>query len=121
MAKTLIPIDQLAKMINEGFKTTATKEDMAALHSEMNEKFAAVESRLSKIEDLLLEGQRRRLDNLGTRMKNSKTPSPSSQRASSWRRHAPSRHALAVFVLHSSVYQRLEPNVYFPAPVHLLH
>jgi hypothetical protein len=31
MTKNTITIDQLAKMINEGFKTTATKEDVKAL------------------------------------------------------------------------------------------
>jgi hypothetical protein len=69
MAKTHITIDQLAKRINEGFKTTAAKEDIAALRSELNEKFPAVESRRGKIEDLFLEEQRRRSENLETRMK----------------------------------------------------
>jgi hypothetical protein len=50
MAKTTITIDQLAKMINEGFKTPATKEDVAALRSEMKEKFEGVETRLDRIE-----------------------------------------------------------------------
>jgi hypothetical protein len=36
MAKAPITIDQLAKMIEEGFKTTATKDDVAALRPEMN-------------------------------------------------------------------------------------
>jgi len=67
--RTHITVDQLAKMINEGFKTTTGKEDMAVLHSEMNEKFPAVESRRGKIEDLLLEEQGRRIENLETRMK----------------------------------------------------
>jgi hypothetical protein len=56
-------------MINAGFKTTATKEDVAALRSEMNEKFEGVESRLDRIEHLLLEEQRRKIENLETRMK----------------------------------------------------
>jgi hypothetical protein len=50
-----ITISQLAEMINEGFKTMATKEDVAALRSEMNEKFEGVESRLDRIEHLILE------------------------------------------------------------------
>jgi hypothetical protein len=69
MAKTTITIDQLAKMINEGFKTPATKEDVAALRSEMKEKFEGVETRLDRIEQLLLEEQRRKIENLETHMK----------------------------------------------------
>src|SRR4029453_4930740 len=46
MAKTHITtIEDLASMINEGFKSTATKEDVAALRTEMNEKFDSVETR----------------------------------------------------------------------------
>jgi hypothetical protein len=43
-------IDDLAKMINEGFKSTATKEDVAALRTEMNEKFDSVETRLDHLD-----------------------------------------------------------------------
>jgi hypothetical protein len=48
MAKETITIDQLAKMTNEGFRTTATKDEVAASHSEMNRKFEAVASRLEE-------------------------------------------------------------------------
>jgi hypothetical protein len=51
-------IDDLARMINEGFKTTATKEDIKA-----------VNTRLDRIEHLLLEEQKRKIENLETRMK----------------------------------------------------
>jgi len=51
-------IDDLARMINEGFKTTATKEDIRA-----------VNTRLDRIEHLLLEEQKRKIENLETRMK----------------------------------------------------
>jgi hypothetical protein len=47
---TTTTIDDLAKMINEGFKTTATKEDVAALRTEMNEKFDSVETRLDHLD-----------------------------------------------------------------------
>jgi hypothetical protein len=51
MAKTNITtIDDLARMINEGFKSTATKEDVAALRTEMNEKFDSVETRLDHLD-----------------------------------------------------------------------
>ena len=51
-------IDDLARMINEGFKTTATKEDIRA-----------VNTRLDRIEHLLIEEQKRKIENLETRMK----------------------------------------------------
>jgi hypothetical protein len=52
-------VDKLAVMINEGFKATATKEDINRL-----------EVRLGKIENLLMEEQRRKIENLEARMKN---------------------------------------------------
>jgi archaellum component FlaC len=51
-------VDKLAIMINEGFKTTATKDDINRL-----------EGRLGKIENLLMEEQRRKIENLEARMK----------------------------------------------------
>jgi hypothetical protein len=51
MAKTHITtIEGLARMINEGFKTTATKDDVTALRSEMNEKFDVVNSHLNTLD-----------------------------------------------------------------------
>jgi len=47
----------------------AVKEDVAAWHSEMNQKFEAVESRLGRIESLLMEEQKRKIEHLETRMK----------------------------------------------------
>jgi tetrahydromethanopterin S-methyltransferase subunit G len=41
-----ITIDDLARMINEGFKTTATKEDIRAV----NIRFDSVESRLDHLD-----------------------------------------------------------------------
>ena len=51
-------MEKLALMINEGFQTTATKEDINRL-----------EVRLGKIENLLMEEQRRKIENLEARMK----------------------------------------------------
>jgi hypothetical protein len=51
-------VDKLALMINEGFKSTASKEDINR-----------VEVRLDRIENLLIEEQRRKIENLETRMK----------------------------------------------------
>jgi hypothetical protein len=50
MAQKKITIETLAKMINEGFKTTATKDDVTALRSEMNEKFDVVNSHLNNLD-----------------------------------------------------------------------
>jgi hypothetical protein len=58
MAQTKITIEKLAEMINEGFKSTASKEDIQR-----------VEVRLDRIEHLLIEEQRRKIENLETRMK----------------------------------------------------
>jgi hypothetical protein len=58
MAQTKITIEQLARMINEGFKSTASKEDIQR-----------VEVRLDRIEHLLIEEQRRKIENLEMRMK----------------------------------------------------
>ena len=47
-------IDKLALMINEGFKTTASKEDMTAMEDRLT-------MRLDRIENLLLAKQEQRL------------------------------------------------------------
>jgi hypothetical protein len=52
-------------MINEGFKTTASKEDVNRVGVGMD----GIESRLGRIETVLLEEQRRKIENLETRMK----------------------------------------------------
>jgi hypothetical protein len=55
-------LDDVARMINEGFKTTATKDDVATLRSEM-------QAGLHRIEHLLLAEQTREIKDLKTRMK----------------------------------------------------
>lgn len=55
-------IETLAEMINEGFKTTATKEDVKALEDR-------VTMRLDRIEILLMAEQKRKIEGLETRMK----------------------------------------------------
>src|SRR3954447_6339191 len=86
MAKTKIAIEQLAQMINKGFKDTASKEDIHKVEVQPDR----VESALGRIESLLMEEQKRKIENLEARMKNSKTPSLSSMAAAieaaiSWR------------------------------------
>ena len=58
MAQKNMTIETLAEMINEGFKSTASKEDIQR-----------VEVRLDRIEHLRIEEQRRKIENLETRMK----------------------------------------------------
>jgi hypothetical protein len=55
-------IDDLARMINEGFKATASKEDMKAMEDRLT-------TRLGRIENLLLAKQEQRLNELEARMK----------------------------------------------------
>jgi L-2-hydroxyglutarate oxidase LhgO len=55
-------IDDLARMINEGFKTTASKEDIKELRTEMTAGF-------DRIEHLLLAEQKREIEDLKKRMK----------------------------------------------------
>jgi hypothetical protein len=55
-------IDKLAIMINEGFKTTASKEDMSAMEDRLT-------TRLDRIEKLLLAEQKREIEDLKQRMK----------------------------------------------------
>jgi BMFP domain-containing protein YqiC len=67
MAKNNITtIEGLAQLINE---TMASKEDIKEFRAEVQQKFELVESRLDRIEHLLIEEQRRKIENLETRMK----------------------------------------------------
>ena len=50
MKDKTITIDDLARMINEDFKITATKDDVTALRSEMNKKFDVVNSHLNNLD-----------------------------------------------------------------------
>jgi LPS O-antigen subunit length determinant protein (WzzB/FepE family) len=59
-------IEGLAVFIHE---TMASKEDITELQREMNQQFGEVRSRLDRIEHLLLEEQKRKIENLETRMK----------------------------------------------------
>ena len=55
-------IDDLARMINEGFKNTTTKDDFTTLEGRLT-------TRLDRIEHLLLAEQKQRLTELEARMK----------------------------------------------------
>jgi hypothetical protein len=62
MKDTTTTIDDLARMINEGFKSTATKQDITELRTEMQAGF-------SRIENILLAEQKREIEDLKQRMK----------------------------------------------------
>jgi len=62
MDKNITTIEGLAEMINEGFKSTASKEDIKELRTEMQAGF-------DRIEHLLLAEQKREIEDLKTRMK----------------------------------------------------
>jgi hypothetical protein len=63
---TITTIEGLAVLINEPM---ASKEDIKAFRAEVKQKFELVESRLDRIEHLLLEEQKRKIEHLETRMK----------------------------------------------------
>jgi hypothetical protein len=65
MANTKITIDGLARMINEGFKTTASKEDIKTVTTQLD----GIDGRLDRIEYLLLAEQKREMEDLKQRMK----------------------------------------------------
>lgn len=62
MEKPITTIEVLAHMINEGFKTTASKADIKELRTEMQAGF-------ERIEHLLLAEQKREIEDLQKCMK----------------------------------------------------
>jgi hypothetical protein len=48
--KNITTIEDLARMIDEGFKTTASKEDINAVEDRVNTRFDSVESRLDYLD-----------------------------------------------------------------------
>ena len=67
-------IEDLARMINEGFMATASKEDLKEVKEDMKAMEGRLTTRLDRIEHLLIEQQNRKIENLETRMKKLKTP-----------------------------------------------
>jgi hypothetical protein len=63
---TITIIEGLAALINE---TMTSKADIKEFRAEAKQKFELVESRLDRIEHLLIEEQRRKIENLEMRMK----------------------------------------------------
>jgi len=58
-------IEALARMIHEGFKDTASKEDVTAVTTRLD----GIDSRLDRIENLRMEEQKRKIEDLEQRMK----------------------------------------------------
>jgi hypothetical protein len=69
MTKNITTIEDLARMINEGFKTTASKEDLKEVKEDMKAMEGRLTTRLDRIEHILLEDQTRKIENLETRIK----------------------------------------------------
>jgi hypothetical protein len=69
MAQQKSTIEDLARMINEGFKTTATKEDLKEVKEDVATLRSEVRAGFERVELLLLEDQKRKIENLETRMK----------------------------------------------------
>jgi hypothetical protein len=63
--KKKITIETLAEMIDESFKTTATKEDINRVEVRID----GIESRLGRIETLLMEEQKCKIEHLEACMK----------------------------------------------------
>jgi hypothetical protein len=69
MAKTHIAIDQLAEMINKGFKDTASKQDIQEVRTDMTELRSEMKAGFDRIEHFLLAEQKREIEDLKQRMK----------------------------------------------------
>jgi hypothetical protein len=68
MAETKITIEKLAAMINKGFKSTASKEDINAVADELTTRLDSIETRLGRIENLQLAEQKPEIADLQKRM-----------------------------------------------------
>jgi hypothetical protein len=69
MAQEKMTIERLAEMTNEGLKTTASKEDIKEVHSEVVNLRTEIRAEFDRIENLLMEEQKRKIENLEARMK----------------------------------------------------
>jgi hypothetical protein len=69
MNKNITTTEGLARMINEGFKTTASKEDITEVTREMKDMEDRLTTRLDRIEHLLLAERKREIEDVKTRMK----------------------------------------------------
>lgn len=61
-------IERLAEMINEGLKTTASKKDIKEVCSEVANLRTKIRAEFDRIENRLMEEQKRKIENLQARM-----------------------------------------------------
>ena len=66
MAKKNVTIDDLAVMVQKGFNDIGTK---MALKGEVNARFDAMDKRFDKIENLILDNHRKRIEKLEAEIK----------------------------------------------------
>jgi len=72
MTRKKITIDDLAAMVQTGFKDTAKQSDMDAGFDAVDKRFDAVDERLDRIEKLILVDHKRRIERLEGEMKDLK-------------------------------------------------
>jgi L-lactate utilization protein LutB len=61
-------IERLAEMINEGLKTTASKKDIKEVCSAVVNRRTKMSAEFDRIENRLMEEQKRKIENLQARM-----------------------------------------------------
>jgi len=64
MVKKNITIDDLAIMVQDGFRGTAKKDEVNIRFDQVNIRFDQIENRLDRIEKLILEDHKRRIEKL---------------------------------------------------------
>lgn len=64
MDKGEVTIEDLARMVQEGFEDTAKKIDMDARFDAVDERFNVMETRLDRIEKFLLAEHQRRIERI---------------------------------------------------------
>lgn len=65
--ENITTIEELAGMVNKGFNDV--KADIQSLRTDMNKQFDEVYERFDKIEKLILEDHKRRIENLEKELK----------------------------------------------------
>jgi archaellum component FlaC len=64
MKKRNITIEDLARMVKNGFEETAKRKEVNSRFNEVDSRFNIVENRLDKIEKLILADHKRRIERL---------------------------------------------------------
>ena len=72
MEKREITIEDLARMVQQGFEEAAKREEVNKGFEEVNERFDRVENRLERIEKLILADHKQRIERLEVEVKDLK-------------------------------------------------